>query len=94
MRRELSGVLDEVRLQLELDQERGAIPLPVRARALRGARMAGDRAAERQALIDLAAACIASAAMLPAPRKALAEIKARTRPTARSSTKPATRRAA
>ena len=94
MRGELSGVLDEVRLQLELDQERGATPLPVRARALRGARTAGDRAAERQALIDLAAACIAPAATQPAPRKALAEIKARSHPTARSSTKPATRRAA
>jgi hypothetical protein len=39
-------------------------------------------------------ACIASAAALPAPRKALAEIKARSHPAARSSTKPATRRAA
>lgn len=87
-------MLDEVRLQLELDQERGATPLPVRARALQGARSAGDQAAERQALIDLAAACIASAATLPAPRKALAEIKARSHPTARSSTKAATRRAA
>jgi hypothetical protein len=56
--------------------------------------MAGDRAAERQALIDLAAACLASAATLPAPRTALAEIKTRNPPAARSSTKPATRRAA
>ena len=94
MRGKISGVLDEVRLQLELDQERGATPVPVRARALQGARTAGDQAAERQALIDLAATCIASAATLPAPRKALAEINARNRRAARSSTKPATRRAA
>jgi hypothetical protein len=94
MRGELSGVLQEVRLQLELDRERGATPLPVRARALRGARTAGDRAAERQALIDLAAACIASAAALPALRKGLAETKARSHPAARSSTKPAKRQAA
>lgn len=48
MRGQLSGVLDEVRLQLELDHERGTTPLSVRARALRSARTAGDRAAERQ----------------------------------------------
>jgi len=92
MRRELARTLDEVRLQLELDQERGVTPLPVRARALQGARAARDRAAERQALIDLAAACIASAAKLPAPRNALAEVQTRTRATPRSS--PARRRAA
>ena len=74
MRGELSGVLDEVRLQLELDQERGATPLPVWARAPQGPGTAGDRPAERQALI--------------------AEIKARNRPAARSSTKPNARRAA
>jgi hypothetical protein len=94
MRGGLVGVLDEVRLQLELDEDRGATPLPVRARALQGSRAAGDRAAERRALIDLAAACVASAAALPAPRKALAEIKARSHPAARSSTKPGRRRAA
>lgn len=95
MRREFATALEEVRLQLELDQERGAAPLPVRARALQGARAAGDRAAERQALIDLAAACVASAAQLPAPRKALAEIQARSATaTARRASAVARRRAA
>ena len=94
MRGQLSGVLDEVRLQLELDHERGTTPLSVRARALRSARTAGDRAAERQALIDLAATCIASAATLPAPRRALAESQARSHPPARSSIKPPARRVA
>ena len=89
----LANVLDELRLQLELDQQRGSPPLPVRARALQGARVAGDRAAERQALIDLAAACVASAAQLPAPHKALAEIQARPS-TRRSSRTPPRRQAA
>jgi hypothetical protein len=92
MRAKLARTLEELRLQLELDQERGAAPLPVRARALQGARAACDRAAERQALIDLAAACVASAAELPAPRKALVELQAPRGTTA--SKKPAGRRAA
>jgi hypothetical protein len=94
MRGELARTLEEVRLQLELDQERGVTPLPVRARALQDARAARDRAAERQALIDLAAACVAAAAKLPPPRKALAEIQARPGAGARASKKLATRRAA
>jgi hypothetical protein len=74
MRTELADALEDVRIQLELDHKHSAAPLPVRARALKGARAAGDRNAERQALIDLAAACITAATNLPAPRKALAEI--------------------
>jgi hypothetical protein len=65
--------LQEVALQLELDDVRGATSLSVRARGLRQARVAGDPAAERQALIDLAAVCVALAARLPAPRLALAD---------------------
>jgi len=65
--------LQEVALQLELDEVRGAASLSVRARGLRQARVAGHPAAERQALIDLAAVCVALAARLPAPRVALAE---------------------
>jgi hypothetical protein len=49
----------------------------VRARALRAASVAGDRPAERQALIDLAGACVSRAAVLPAPRVALAELERR-----------------
>ena len=86
-------MLEELHLQLELDQQRGSTPLPVRARALQGARAAQDRAAERQALIDLAAACVTSAAQLPAPRKALADTQARTN-ISRSPRTPPRRRAA
>jgi hypothetical protein len=77
MRRQVASALDELRLQLELDEEWGSAPLPVRVRALGAASAAGDRAAERQALIDLAAACMARASRLPAPRLALAELEAR-----------------
>ena len=69
MRRQLASALEEVRLQLEIDEERGSAPLAVRARALRDARAACDPPAERQALIDLAAACVACAAQLPAPQR-------------------------
>lgn len=78
MRRQVEDTLQELCLQLELDEERGAAPLAVRARALRAASAAGDRAAERQALIDLAAACLSCASRLPAPRIALAELEPRT----------------
>ncbi len=77
MQTQLANVIDELRLQLELDEERGSAPLAVRARALSAANAAGDRAAERQALIDLAAACVARAARLPAPRLALTELQTR-----------------
>ena len=69
--------MEEIRVQLELDDQRGAAPLPVRAKALRAASAAGDRQAERQALIDLAAACLARAASLAAPRVAIAEFERR-----------------
>jgi hypothetical protein len=80
--------LQEVALQLELDETRGAASLQARARGLRQARVAGDGAAERQALIDLAAVCIALAARAPGPRVALAQTGARaqaTRPRSRHS---------
>jgi len=67
----------EVQLQLELDEERGVPPLAPRARALQQARASGDERAQRQALIDLAAACIAIAARLPAPIHALDELELR-----------------
>ena len=56
----------------------GRAALSVRARALCAAGAAGDRAAERQALIDLAAACLSCASMLPAPAIAVAELEPRT----------------
>ncbi len=68
--------LDEVRDQLELDVARsGANPvtLSTRARAVNQARVAGDEPAYRQALLDLASCCVALAAELEPPRKALAE---------------------
>jgi hypothetical protein len=68
----------EVQLQLELDQQRGVPPLAPRAQALQQARASGNQHAQRQALIDLAAACVAIAARLPAPIHALNELKLRT----------------
>ena len=70
--------LFEVQLQLELDHQRGVPPLTPRARALQQARASGDQQAQRQALIDLAAACVAMAAKLPAPVHALNEFERRT----------------
>jgi hypothetical protein len=70
--------LFEVQLQLELDDQRGVPPLTPRARALQQARASGDQRAQRQALIDLAAACVAIAARLPAPVHALNELERRT----------------
>jgi hypothetical protein len=64
-------------LQLELDDQRGAPPLAPRARALQQARASGDQRAQRQALIDLAAAYVAMAARLPAPVHALNELERR-----------------
>jgi hypothetical protein len=68
----------EVQLQLELDKQRGVPPLAPRARALQEARASGDHQAQRQALIDLAAACVAMAARIPAPVHALDELELRT----------------
>ena len=70
--------LFEVQLQLELDHQRGVPPLTPKARALQQARASGDQQAQRQALIDLAAACVAMAAKLPAPVHALNEFERRT----------------
>jgi hypothetical protein len=67
----------EVQLQLELDERRGVPPLTPRARALQQARASGDHQAQRQALIDLAAACTAMAARIPAPINALDELELR-----------------
>ena len=69
--------LFEVGLQLELDDQRGVPPLTPRARALQQARASGDQRAQRQALIDLAAVCVAMAARLPAPVHALSELERR-----------------
>jgi hypothetical protein len=81
---EHAHALLEVQLQLELDHQRGVPPLTPRARALQQARASGDQQAQRQALIDLAAACVAMAARLSAsaPIDALNELKLRDNPTA------------
>lgn len=42
MRAPLASILEKVRLQLELDQERGVAALPLRVCASSGARTAGD----------------------------------------------------
>jgi hypothetical protein len=86
----------EVQLQLELDEQRGVPSLSSRARALQQARASGDQQAQRQALIDLAAACVAMAARLPAPIDALNEVKRRTTTPRlpRPAKKPARRRTA
>jgi hypothetical protein len=91
MHADCKQTLQEVALQLELDEARGAPSLPARATGLRHARAAGDAAAERQALIDLAAACAALAARIPAPRRALADTSDRAPRAAQSRS---TRRAA
>jgi hypothetical protein len=92
----MSHALLEVQLQLELDEQRGVPPLTPRARALQQARASGDQQAQRQALIDLAAACVAMAARLPAPMHALNELKLRTTTPRlpRPAKKPARRRTA
>jgi hypothetical protein len=87
MQGRFTQTLQEVALQLELDETRGAASLPARARGLQQARVVGDGAAERQALIDLAAVCVALAARVPAPRVALAETGARARATRSRSTR-------
>jgi hypothetical protein len=79
MHADCNHTLKEVAVQLELDEVRGAASLPARATGLRHARAAGDAPAERQALIDLAAACVALAARIPAPRRALADSDRRLR---------------
>ena len=81
----------EIHLQLELDEQRGVPPLAPRARALQQARASGDQQAQRQALIDLAAACVAMAARIPAPVYALDELQLRT--TAPHLRRPAKKRA-
>ncbi len=68
--------LDELREQLEHDVARlGANPvvLSTRARAVSQARAVRDEPAYRQALLDLASCCVALAAELEPPRRALAE---------------------
>ncbi len=68
--------LDEVRDQLKLDIARSAanpVMLSTRARAISQARAASNEPAYRQALLDLASCCVALAAELEPPRKALAE---------------------
>lgn len=68
--------LDEMREQLKLDIARSAanpVMLSTRARAISQARAASNEPAYRQALLDLASCCVALAAELEPPRKALAE---------------------
>jgi hypothetical protein len=61
-------VLRELEVQLELDDHRGCAPVAARVRAVAQAREGGERETERQALVDLAAACLRRAETLPAPR--------------------------
>ncbi len=71
-----ASVLRELEVQLELDDHRGCAPLSARVRAVARAREAGGHDAERQALVDLAAACLRRAERLPAPRFTDARVRA------------------
>jgi len=70
MQADRASVLRELEVQLELDDHRGCAPFVGRVRAVAQAREVGERDAERQALVDLAAACLRRAETLPAPRLA------------------------
>jgi hypothetical protein len=60
-------VLRELEVQLELDEHRDCAPVAARVRALARTRADEGADAERQALVELAAACILRAETLPAP---------------------------
>ncbi|MGO9899898.1 MAG: hypothetical protein ACLP0J_09440 [Solirubrobacteraceae bacterium] len=68
MQPDRASVLRELEVQLELDDHRGCAPLAARVQAVARSQNAGERDAERQALVDLAAACIRRAETIPAPR--------------------------
>jgi hypothetical protein len=68
-------VLLELDLQLDTDDHRQCAPLTPRVRVLARAQHAGERAQQRQALIELAAVCVAAAERLPAQRLADLRIK-------------------
>ncbi|MGO9750152.1 MAG: hypothetical protein ACLP22_01250 [Solirubrobacteraceae bacterium] len=68
MQADRASVLRELEVQLELDDHRGCAPLVARVRAVARAGEVGGRDAERQALVDLAAACLRRAETLPVPR--------------------------
>jgi hypothetical protein len=76
MQTDRASVLRELEVQLELDDHRGRAPLAARVRAVAQAGEVGERDAERQALIDLAAACLRRAETLPAPRFADVRLRA------------------
>ena len=65
-------MLRELEVQLELDEHRGCAPVAARVRALARTRAGG----ERQALVELAAACIRQAETLPAPSFADVRLRA------------------
>ena len=68
MQADRASVLRELEVQLELDDHRGFAPFAGRVRAVAQAGEVGERDAERQALVDLAAACLRQAERLPGPR--------------------------
>jgi hypothetical protein len=69
-------VLRELEVQLELDEHRGCAPVAARVRALARTRAGGGAESERQALVELAAACIRQAETLPAPSFADVRLRA------------------
>ncbi|MGP0052889.1 MAG: hypothetical protein ACLPZR_29195 [Solirubrobacteraceae bacterium] len=76
MQADRASVLRELDVQLELDDHRCCAPLAARVRGVAQAQNAGERNAERQALVDLAAACLRRAETLPAPRFADVRLRA------------------
>jgi hypothetical protein len=76
MQADRASVLRELEVQLELDDHRGCAPVTARVRALARAENAGGREAERQALVDLAAAYLRRAEALPAARFADVRLRA------------------
>ncbi len=76
MQADRASVLRELEVQLELDDHRGCAPFAGRVRAVAQAGEVGERDAERQALVDLAAACLRRAETLPAPRFADVRLRA------------------
>jgi hypothetical protein len=69
-------VLRELEVQLELDEHRDCAPVAARVRALARAGAGRRVDAERQTLVELAAACILRAETLPAPRFADVRLRA------------------
>jgi len=76
MRASRASVLRELEVQLELDEHRDCAPVAARVQALARTHADGQEHAERQALVELAAACIRQAETLPAPSFADVRLRA------------------